>query len=115
MAQRAADSAEAKANLADSKANLAETEKFLSDLTSTFNQKTEAYKANQIVRAEEIEAISKAIEIISSSAVKGNAEKHLPKFIQSPKPVSLLQVSRSTRRVSTRDRVAEFLLKRANK
>merc|ERR1719281_2306358 len=45
-AQRAADSAEAKASLADSKANLAAAEKFLADLTSTFHQKTEAYKAN---------------------------------------------------------------------
>jgi hypothetical protein len=114
-AQRAADAAEAKANLADAKANLAETEKFLADLTSTFHQKTEAYKANQIVRAEEIEAIAKAIEIISSSAVKGSAEKHLPTLVQSSKAVSLLQVSRSSRRTSAKDRAAEFLRDRAEK
>jgi len=114
-AQRAADSAEAKASLADSKANLAAAEKFLADLTSTFHQKTEAYKANQIVRAEEIEAIAKAIEIISGSAVKGNAEKHLPTLLQQAKAVSLLQVRRSSRRVSTRSRAAEFLRKQGEK
>jgi len=114
-AQRAADSAEAKANLADSKANLAAAEKFLADLTSTFHQKTEAYKANQIVRAEEIEAIAKAIEIISSKSVSGAADKHLPGFVQSAKAVSLLQVGRSSRRMSSRDRVAEFLHNRAEK
>merc|ERR1719446_1582941 len=106
MAQRAADAAEAKASLADSKADLAAAEKFLADLTSTFLQKTEAYKANQIVRAEEIEAIAKAIEIISSKSVKGNAEKHLPTLAQPSKSVSLLQVSRSSRRISLRDSAA---------
>merc|ERR1719272_1562264 len=101
-AQRAADSAEAKANLADSQADLAASEKFLADLTATFHQKTEAYKENQIVRAEEIVAISKAIEIISGAAVKGNSEKHIPQLVQRPNAVSLLQVRRSSRRVSSR-------------
>merc|ERR1719388_388862 len=65
-AQRAADSAEAKGKLADTKAELEEAEKYLADLEATFKAKTSAYEANQKVRAEEIEAIAKAIEIISS-------------------------------------------------
>merc|ERR1719428_81544 len=84
-------------------------------MTSTFHQKSSAFEMNQKVRAEEIEAISKAIEIISGAAVKGNAEKHLPGLVQQPKAVSLLQVRRSSRRVSTRDRVAEYLDKQAKK
>merc|ERR1712087_546413 len=36
----------------------------------------------QQLRAEEIEAIQKAIEIISSSAVSGNADTYLPTFVQ---------------------------------
>jgi len=114
-AQRKADSAEAKAGLADAQGDLAASEKFLSDMKSTFLQKTEAYKANQVVRQEEIDAITKAVEIISSPDVQGNAEKHLPGLVQQPKAVSLLQVRRSSRRVSTRDRVAEYLDKQAKK
>merc|ERR550537_567995 len=112
-AQRAADSAEAKGKLADTKAELEELEKYLADLTSTFKQKTAAYEANQKVRAEEIEAISKAIEIISSPAVSGAADKHLPGFVQQAKAVSLLQMSRTTQRVSNRQRAAAFLRHRA--
>jgi hypothetical protein len=114
-AQRKADSAEAKAGLADAKGDLAASEKFLADLTSTFHQKTEAYKANQVVRQEEIEAIAKAIEIISSPAVSGSAEKHLPTLVQQKKAVSLLQVGRSSRRVNNRERVAEMLRQQAEK
>merc|ERR1719238_392306 len=84
-------------------------------MKSTFLQKTEAYKANQIVRQEEIDAITKAVEIISSPDVAGNAEKHLPTLVQKAKPVSLLQVRRSTRRVSERTRVAEFLRSQSKK
>merc|ERR1719238_2657362 len=84
-------------------------------MKSTFLQKTEAYKANQVVRQEEIDAITKAVEIISSPDVQGNAEKHLPGLVQQPKAVSLLQVRRSSRRVSTRDRVADYLDKQAEK
>jgi len=114
-AQRTADSVEAKANLADAQADLAAAEKFLSDMTATFHQTTEMYKANQIVRQEEIDAITKAVEIISSPDVAGNAEKHLPTLVQKAKPVSLLQVRRSTRRVSERVRVAEFLRSQSKK
>merc|ERR1719160_1547693 len=70
-AKRAADSAEAKSLLAVAKADLAETEKFLADMKATFKAKTAAFNENQKVRAEEIEAIAKAIEIISSASVSG--------------------------------------------
>merc|ERR1719335_1738985 len=112
-AQRAADSAEAKGKLADAKALLEETEKYLADLKATFQAKTAAYETNQKVRAEEIEAIAKAIEIISDPKVSGAADKHLPGLVQKAKAVSLLQVSRSSERVSVRQRAAEFLRQRA--
>merc|ERR1711874_962360 len=42
------------------------------------------------LRTEELEAIAKAIEIVSSGAVKGNAEKHLPSvFLEGNSLVSL--------------------------
>merc|ERR1719335_261366 len=118
-AQRAADSAEAKGKLADTKAELEEAEKYLADLEATFKAKTSAYEANQKVRAEEIEAIAKAIEIISSPEVSGAADKHLPGLVQQAKAVSLLQMSRSSEKTMTshrdalRQRASEFLRKKA--
>merc|ERR1719265_2748046 len=112
-AQRALDSSEAKSQLADAKADLAAAEKYLNEVTQTLRIKTEAFKQNQQVRAEEIKAIAKAIEIISGNAVKGNAEKHLPTLVQRGKAVSLLQTSSSSRRIALRQQVSQFLRSRA--
>merc|ERR1719169_414490 len=65
--------------------------KYLADLTATCEQKAADFESRQQLRAEEIEAIEKAIEIISSAAVQGNAEKHLPTLLQT-KAASLAQL-----------------------
>jgi len=57
-------------------------EKFLSDLTATCGQKSSDFESRQQLRAEEIVAVEKAIEILSSGAVAGNAAKHLPGLLQ---------------------------------
>merc|ERR1719409_1688892 len=49
---------------------------------ATCEQKASDFESRQTLRAEEIEAIEKAIEIISGAAVQGNAEKHLPGLMQ---------------------------------
>merc|ERR1719359_3255 len=104
-AQRMQDSAEAKGTLADTKAELAELEKYLADVKSTFQQKSSAFEMNQKVRGEEIEAISKAIEIMSEvDLVQTGVEK---------KGVSLLQVSRSAQKMLARQEVSEFLKRQA--
>merc|ERR1719428_49452 len=56
--------------------------KYLDDTTATCEQKATDFEARQQLRAEEIEAIEKAIEIISSNAVSGAAKKHLPTLLQ---------------------------------
>merc|ERR1719456_592805 len=56
--------------------------KYLADLTATCEEKASAFEARQQLRADEITAVEKAIEIISSNAVAGNAEKHLPAMLQ---------------------------------
>merc|ERR1739838_1204820 len=70
---------------ADAKGDLTETtttkeadKKYLADLVATCEQKATDFESRQQLRTEELEAIAKAIEIVSSGAVKGNAEKHLP-------------------------------------
>merc|ERR1719326_2823480 len=81
--------------------------KYLEDLTATCEQKAADFESRQQLRAEEIEAIEKAIEIISSAAVQGNAEKHLPTLLQS-KGASLAQL-RADSRSPTQERVAQYL------
>merc|ERR1719217_231318 len=87
------ETAEAKATALQNKANaegdLSDTTgtrdadtKYLTDLVATCEEKAGAFASRQKLRAEEIEAVEKAIEIISSGAVSGAADKHLPSLIQ---------------------------------
>merc|ERR1712048_856633 len=74
--------ADAKGDLEDTTSTRDADQKYLDDLTATCEQKGSDFESRQQLRAEEIEAIEKAIEIISSGSVSGNADKHLPGFIQ---------------------------------
>jgi hypothetical protein len=102
--------AEAKGELAVQKTILSEAETYLADLTTQCTLKSEAFEGRQKMRAEELEAISKAIEIISGSAVKGSAEKHLPTLVQK----SFVHL-RSSARSSQQQRAAKLLKARALK
>ncbi len=55
---------------------------YLDDLEATCEQKALNFEARQQLRVEEIEAVEKAIEIISSGGVAGNAEQHWPGLLQ---------------------------------
>merc|ERR1719272_1914661 len=68
-------------DLQDTTTSKAADEKFLSDLTSTCSTKASDFESRQQLRAEEITAVEKAIEILSSGAVAGNAAKHLPALL----------------------------------
>jgi len=92
--QARTEKAEAKAKAlqaaADSKGDLQDTtttrdddSKYLADLTATCEQKSAAFAERQQLRADEIAAVEKAIEILSSGAVSGASEKHLPQLMQS--------------------------------
>merc|ERR1719327_1545833 len=74
--------AQAESDLADTTATRDDDAKYLADLTATCEQKATDFESRQQLRAEEIVAIEKAIEIISSGAVAGAAEKHLPQLVQ---------------------------------
>jgi len=69
-------------NLQDTTTSKAADEKYLADLTATCRTKASDFESRQQLRAEEIQAIEKATEILSSGAVAGNAEKHLPSILQ---------------------------------
>jgi len=76
-AGKEADAATDKGSLADTTASKTEDEKYLEDLVAQCEQKSNDFASRQQLRAEELEAIQKAIEIISSPDVAGNAGKHL--------------------------------------
>jgi len=107
-AKRAKASAQAKADLASTQTELAADEKTLADMKATFAAKSDQFKANQVVRTDELEAIGKAIEIISGGAVAGSASKHL-----NLAQTSLLQVRSARSRVSSRQRLVSFLNRKA--
>jgi len=68
-AQTEQGKAEDSGELSDTKATLAEDEKFLSDLTAECEAKTMEFENNQKVRQEELDAITKATEIMKSDSV----------------------------------------------
>jgi len=101
----------AKGDLADTQASLAEDEKFLADLDTECKTKSFDYEQRQIVREGEIEAIEKAIDIMSGGAVAG-ANEHT--MLVQTKKVSLVQL-RSSSRNPVQDAVANFLQQQADK
>merc|ERR1719181_1044415 len=74
--------ADATGDLKDTTTTMEADVKYLAELTATCEEKAADFESRQQLRAEEIEAIEKAIEIISSGAVSGNADKHLPALLQ---------------------------------
>jgi len=103
--------AQAKGDLEITTAGKAEDETKLSDCLAECSAKADEYEKNQVLRKDEIVAISTALKILSSDAVSGNADKHLPAFVQT----SFAQLRSSTSDDGTRQRVIEFLQARAKK
>lgn len=99
-------------HLADTEALKAENEKMLEETTTECEEKTMSFQEKQQLRTEEIEAIAKAVEILSSDDVSGNAEKHLA-LAQAKVGTALLQLSSRDTAVEKsegiRRRVREFL------
>merc|ERR1719194_114871 len=98
--------AEEKGDLADTTATRDSDQVYLDDLVATCSQKSTDFESRQQLRTDELAAIDKAIEILSSGAVSGNADKHLPGFVQ--KSVSFIQLSARAQNPAQR-RVAKFL------
>jgi hypothetical protein len=85
--------ADASGELQDTTTTKAADEKYLGDLEATCHTKAGDFESRQELRAEEIKAIEKAIEILSSEAVSGNAEKHLPSLLEKKSSLAQLRAS----------------------
>jgi len=88
--------ADSEADKSDTTKTMKADKKFLAETEATCAKKASDFKSRQELRAEEIAAIEKAIEIIESSSVKGMAEKHLPSFVQGVSALAQLRASSST-------------------
>jgi len=121
-AQREQDKAAANSNLADATATYKEDKKFLSDLTAECTLKTKDFQKRQVMRKGEIEAIEKAIEIMSSDDIAGGA-KHTALTQTAEKPrqhhhsFAQLRISdnTNTQRRKSQMMVAVFLADRAER
>merc|ERR1711865_1029775 len=101
--------ADATGDLKDTTSTRDADSKYLADLTATCEQKASDFESRQQLRADEIVAIEKAIEIISSGAVAGNADKHLPSLVQTSSFAQL----RSDLNSRAKLRVVSYLNRRA--
>jgi len=109
-AQTLQSKADAEGDLQDTTSTKEADEVYLKDLVATCEQKASDFESRQQLRAEEIVAVEKAIEIVSSGAVSGNADKHLPAaLLQKPALAQLRADSSSQNQM----RVAAYLQKRA--
>jgi len=111
--QQAAD---AKGDLTDTTTTRDDDVKFLADMTATCEQKASAYEQRQKLRAGELEAVNKAIEIMSGSGIAGGTQ-HLPQLLQKPKnPAhSALVQLRSSGQSPMQVKVAAYLKKQGSK
>lgn len=112
-AKRLQMKAAAEGDLDDSSETKGQDEKYVKDLLATCGQKTADFAQRQKLRTEEIDAITKALEIISSAAVKGSGAKYLPALLQT-KRTALAQINvDGAATLKAKDRLSTFLNVRA--
>jgi len=102
--------ADAKGDLRETSTTMEADKKYLADLVATCEQKASDFESRQQLRTEELEAIAKAIEIVSGGAVQGSAEKHLPSaFLEG----NVLLALRMDTQSQMREKAGMFLKQRA--
>ncbi|CAK0794064.1 unnamed protein product [Prorocentrum cordatum] len=110
------DAAAAQAEMEETMATRDEDKKYLANLQATCAAKGDQFESRQQLRAEEIVAIEKAIEIIRGETVKGYAEKHLPTLAQTLGGGHSLAAFRSNVQApQAQKRVADFLRRQAGR
>ncbi|KAL9138988.1 putative conserved tandem protein 12 [Amphidinium carterae] len=112
-AQTLQQKADDEGTLTDTTTTMEDDQKYLAELTATCEQKATDFESRQQLRTEELEAIRKAIEIISSESVKGHAETYLPSLLQQKKQTMLGQLRDASRNGALQARAASYLRSRA--
>lgn len=106
------DKAEAEGDLAETTKERDEDQAYLDETVALCQQKTDDFNSRQKLRAEELETIKKAIEIISSEEVAGAGDKYLPTLLQTDAKKSLAQ-TQSKQQNPLQLKLAAFLAERA--
>merc|ERR1719287_188951 len=88
--------ADSEGSLQDTTSTMEADKTYLKDLVSTCEQKAMDFESRQTLRAEELEAVQKAIDIVSSGAVAGSADKHLPSLLQKGSSLAMLRADLSS-------------------
>jgi len=109
-AQREKDGAEAEGALSDTTATLATDETFLQDLLTECEARSKEFETNQVLRAGELTAINKAIEIMSSDKIS-----LLDKISGGTQQAVSFAQLRANERSALQSRVASFLNDRAER
>eukprot|EP00931_Biecheleriopsis_adriatica_P063220 TRINITY_DN3823_c0_g3_i2.p1 TRINITY_DN3823_c0_g3~~TRINITY_DN3823_c0_g3_i2.p1 ORF type:complete len:712 (+),score=258.65 TRINITY_DN3823_c0_g3_i2:125-2137(+) len=113
-AKQEQDKATAEGDLQETTAERDSDQKYHDDLKATFARKADDFDTRQKTRSEELEAIAKAKEIISSGAVAGAADQHLPSLMQIRKTSgSALAFLRADSGAPVQAQVAKFLQEQA--
>jgi len=102
---------EAEGTLADTIATRDDDQKYLSDMTANCETKAGGFEHRQQLRADELVAINKAVEIISGKAVSGHAAKHFPQ----DKSFLMLRSSIHGRKAPVKERVIGYLQDQGNR
>jgi len=102
--------AEATGDRADTQNTMNEDTKYRKDLILECKQKSFDYENRQVLRKEELVALNKAIEVLTSGDVAGAADKHLPALVST----SFVQTFMGTE-PSRKEKVAAFLSSQALK
>merc|ERR1719343_1369010 len=91
------EKAKAESDLVETTKTRDDDVKYHAELIENCETKAHEFEKRQALRAEELEAIAQAIEIISSSSVKGHAETYLPALLQKGKTaLASLRADRSS-------------------
>merc|ERR1719201_1439156 len=113
-AKRQSDAATAKGDKEVTEASKAKDEGVLSDTNAECRQTSDEFEKNQVVRAGEIKALTKAIEIMSSDDVSGMGDKHLPASLLQTR-TTLAQLRSAASGSDKRQQLVQFLQGRAEK
>jgi len=107
------EKAEAEGEREKTKQEKGEDQAYRADTDGLCNRKTQDFNARQKLRGEELDAISKAMEIIGSKDVAGAGDKHLPALLQIRSAKPALAQLRSTSISPLQTKLADFLAERA--
>jgi len=112
--------AETEASLAETEGELKQTtaerdedKRYLMETQALCRVKTADFEARQKLRQEELDAIAKATDIISSGSVKGSGEKHLPQLLQRSSRGTALAQLRNGPSSPQQEQLVAFLAERA--